>query len=1523
MSQLSFDNSWAVVIGINRYTHGIAPLRTAVADAQAVAQLLETEHGYKVFSLLNENAQLATLKTLLTKTLPSKLTGKSRLLLYFAGHGIAQDGDDGPAGYLIPQNAIPGNVDTYLPMVTLHDTLTALPCRHFLAVFDCCFAGAFRWSSTRDISFSPDVIHQERFDRFQQDPAWQVITSASYDQTAVDVLSLRDDRGETAQQHSPFAQALLEALQGDADTSPPARAGRPAGDGVITATELYIYLRDSVEVLTQEKRKRQTPEICSLRNHDKGEYIFLSPGHELNLPPAPPLNIENNPYRGLESFNQADHNLFFGREKEIEQLLARLETPHPLTVVLGASGTGKSSLVKAGLLPLLTDRTEFQVLPVMRPGNRPIKSLARTCAELTSTDEASKLIRRFSEDENALVETVGKWRQVHPHRKLLLVIDQAEELITQAISPRESYQFQRLVKRVMAEHWACLWIVATLRLDFEAQFQDEALQAEWMDARFVIPPMGQTQLREAIEKPAAARVLYFEPHSLVDKLVEDVAQTPGALPLMSFTLSELYLRYLKRRSDNRALTETDYRELGGVAGALTRRATHEYETLVAQDSAYEKTVKDVMLRMIAVAGGELARRRVPLSELVYSDDEENARVQQLLDNLIAARLLVRGQDEQSEPYVEPAHDALVRGWDKLLRWKREEQEGLALQRILAPTAKGWERQTDPKKARGLLWDNNPRLSLLKEILKSERSWLNKTESAFVESSLKLKRKKRVRLVGALIGVIASLSGLSLGLSALNYRLADANEEAFAKQLVATAETMTDKNSINRTTGALLAVYAHQLLAEVSGDEVNVNQVLRRSLTIPKRQALIHPDDVNAVSFSPDGQRLATASGDGMARIWDMRTQQMLFEFIHDEPVIAVDFHPEDQLLATASLDGTVRLWNTATGKQVRSLELEGEGLDVSFSPDGRSLATGSAEGSAVIWDVSTGEARMRFEHEDDVNAVSFSPDGKRLATASYDYTAVVWDLRSQEAEAEFEHESFVTDVSFAPDSKQVATASSDGTVQVWEIDREKEPLVLPHEDWVSGVAFSPDGRNLVTVSDDYFARVWDARQGRPVGELQHDDPVLGVAFSPDGRQVATGSVSAIASVWNLAEALELRRAAHNDSVTEVMFSPDGQQVATASADSSVRLWDSNTGLTQFTFSHPASITTIRYSPDGQQIATGSRDNITRLWDTGTGNKRFELRHNGPVTGIAFNPDGQTIATTSRDKTLRIWETETGQQRWEGQHEGAVTGISFSPDGEQMLSISDGLDVIVWESETGEELFELPTQEKVALAQFSPDTDAPLIAIVEGNQLISLWNWETQHRFTFDHTFANVFGFSDDGRYFATAGRQGNMKVWDILDLEIIADEQPGVPAGDGTEWQVYSLEDPLVTFSHEGAVNAISFSADGRFMATASTDRSARLWDVDGAREGIIQTPIAGAVHEGPVNTVSVSPLGDRLATGSADNTISIGWVNSEDLAKQVCQRLGRNLHPEDWNRYMTDGREYEAICPNLPLHPAASWETP
>lgn len=322
-----FKRSIAIVVGIDHYQNGIPPLKTAVADAHDISQVLRIDHGYQSGLLTDGQATLAVLRSLLTEKLPAYIQPDDRLLFYFAGHGLAFNGDEGPEGYLIPQDATLGKSDTYLPMTEVHDALTALHCRHFLGIFDCCFAGAFRWSATRDLSPVPEVIHRERYERFLTDPAWQVITSAADDQKALDALALNDHRGQVGQ-HSPFAQALIEALQANsaADTSPPAKNGQPAGDGIITATELYQYLRDAIEPETIEKAQRQTPGLWPLKNHGKGEFIFLVPGRQPNLPDAPILNAASNPYRGLEAFEEIHQNLFFGRQQLIKDLQTFVRT---------------------------------------------------------------------------------------------------------------------------------------------------------------------------------------------------------------------------------------------------------------------------------------------------------------------------------------------------------------------------------------------------------------------------------------------------------------------------------------------------------------------------------------------------------------------------------------------------------------------------------------------------------------------------------------------------------------------------------------------------------------------------------------------------------------------------------------------------------------------------------------------------------------------------------------------------------------------------------------------------------------------------------------------------------------------------------------------------------------------------------------------------------------------------------------------------------------------------------------------
>ena len=1252
-----FNRSLAVIIGINDYSNGIHLLKTAKADAEELARILEQDYHYNKVILITDDTEIKPIREnllkLLENTLPQEnLTERDRLLFYFAGHGIArpgeEEGEEGPQGFIVPSDAHYDKPDSLISMRDIYEYLAKLDCRHLLVILDCCFAGAFRWASTRKFYRIPKKVTEAHYQRFTRFPAWEVITSSGYNQEALDFV---DNRGqdENDEKHSPFAQGLFKALIGKADLN---------NDGVIIAPELYIYIRDYVE---KSSLQRQTPGFFPLQKHDRGEYIFLIPGEELNLAPTPELNPENNPYRGLKPFEQQNAHLFFGRQELIQDLFTVVfQSQHRLTTVVGISGSGKSSLVKAGLIPCLKEdkETKWQFLGItrddnkkiidpIRPETNPYDSLAeafnviQTEYKINSNDLKKWNIAATA--VNPLSKLIKQWSKNNKDVKLLLIIDQFEELITLAskISPdseeKELNWWEKLKSRLkktptqspskisaseeeaLQQQWLPFIellantieecpqfnLVITLRSDFAPRFANSGFKSYWEASKFTVRPMHPDELRQAVINPATERALYFEPVNLVDTIVDEVYQMPGALPLLSFALSELYLNLYQRwtsgETENRALTLEDYQKLGRVAGSLTRRVNEEYKNL--PNDAHRLTMRRIMLRMVEIEGGEAVRRRVSLSELHYPNAEENQRVEEVLKRLDHARLIVGG-NEVGEAYVEPAHDFLVRSWDRLQNWITTEQENLVLQQLLIPASQIWKNQVEKSKNKKekiqepsrFLWNADPRLGQLEQILKSNNNWFNDTEKKFVQRSI----NKRTRN----IGIRWSLTGLVIiGLSGLTF-FADSQRQRAEKTLLQQSNALADYSQELFNQGKYLDALVEGLRAGIPQKDRknNVAKQIAALQVVYEVQELnrleSHSSSVISVAFSPDGKTIVTGSLDGTIKLWNLQGEVIESLKGHRNGVNSVAFSPDGDNIASVGNDGTVKLWNLQ-GKEIKTLTGHtGSVNSVAFSPDGDTIASVGNDGTVKLWNLQGKEIKTLTGHRSTVYSIAFSPDGNTIATASEDTTVKLWNLQGEEIKTLTGHRS----VAFSPDGNTITSADFYGTVKLWNLQGEEIKTLEGHDSGVFSVAFSPDGNTIAIASEDKTVKLWKWNlQGEEIKTLKdHGGPVYkpfhSLAFSPDGNTIATASDDKTVKLWNLPEEEIKTLRGHAWEVLSVAFSPDGNTIASASIDSTVKLWNLQGQEIKTLRGHDKVVFRVAFSPDSNTIATASWDNTVKLWN---------------------------------------------------------------------------------------------------------------------------------------------------------------------------------------------------------------------------------------------------------------------------------------------------------------------------------------
>jgi WD40 repeat protein/energy-coupling factor transporter ATP-binding protein EcfA2 len=1229
------------------------------------------------------------------------------------------------------------------------------------------------------------------------------------------------------------------------------------------------------------------------------ERLGDAPARAPTLPPPP------NPYRGLLAFREADAGNWFGREPDAADLLAAIAR-QPLVAVVGPSGSGKSSLVYAGVVPPLraTDGTR---IADFRPRGRPFAELAQALVALWPIDpadrltQARKLAAHLADGQVTLTDAVQETLRQSGGSRLLLIADQFEELYTLAQPNDEAQGFMDLLAQAVQDGLAIpnragppeLCLLLTLRADFLGQALAHPGLAALLDRcppKLLGPVEDRARLRAIIEQPARGVGVALE-ELLPERILRDLAQLPGtreqvggaSLPLLEFTLAQLWDQQQERR-----LTHRGYEALSGIQQALSR---HADGVLARLDPADQARMRHVLVQMVRPGEGTEDTRQVATRAQLHPDDWP--LVVRLAD--ADTRLVVTGHDETTEQdTAELVHETLIRHWQPLRDWITADRAFRLWQNGLRQAMAEWTRTGHDDGA--LL--AGARLAEAEERIASDAGRVSAVEVRYVQASVSRRvgdaRRRRAGWTLAFAALVMVLLIVS-GLGGFAYQQAvdarrqadEASQQRDRADEKAVEATQREKDA-RHNIGLTFVEKADRAVAERRFNEARLYALHALDNFDPEREG---SERATGIVLSNPVYPLAFASVDGLH---------------HDSGVWSVSFSPDGRMLATGSADKTIRLWDVPTGKE--KAVLAGHSFivsSVSFSPDGQTLASGSWDETVRLWDVAKGQQKaMLVGRMGLVCCVSFSPDGRMLAFASIvDHRIWLWDLAAGRQKVVLAgHTDSVWSVSFSPDGRTLASGSSDHTVRLWDVvTGEQKGLLTGHTDSVVSVHFSPDGGNLASGSWDQTVRLWDVATGQQKNLLAgHSGHAQSVSFSPDGRTLASGSgfgrgslkgntmtdLDMTVRLWDVATGQQrVALAGYKNNIRSVSFSPDGLTLASGSDDGTMRLWDLAPGLQKTVLEgHTDSVNSVSFAPNGRTLASASDDRTIRLWDLVTCQQKMKLDgHAEQVNSVAFAPDGASLVSGSDDHTVRLWDAVTGRQSTVlGGVADKVETVSIAINGRTLASGSSDSRVRLWDVGAGQHEAVLAGHtQRVSAVSFSPN--GRILASASSDKTVRLWDVATgQQEAVMEHTDqVHCISFSPDGRSLASGSgflesTDSNVLLWDVT-----TGLQKGILAG------------------HTESVQGIDFSPDGQFLASGSGSiwkekAAVRLWE---AATNQLEALLAG--HSGGVSTVEFSRDGQTLASGSDDNTIRLWNLSflhdSRPIADQI-QAAQRqfNLHLVD-----------------------------
>jgi hypothetical protein len=748
-----FDRSRAYLVGIEEYAVG--KLNTPVNDVRLIAGTLLKHEFSEADIVIKENIDKAGFEELIAE-MKRDITANERVLFYFAGHGVAFESDY-PKGYLLPVNAQLNDKTNYISLDWLMKELNDVNCRHLLLVLDCCFAGTVRWSENyRAVRFdNVKKLYREKFERFVNDVSWQVLTSSSYDERAIDSLLPIGDRDATATSNSPFAAIFADILDNDRDDFP---------DGVITTTRLYDLLEQRLETYLRQNKPghRQSPNYFLLNKHRKGQFVFLHPRKWQMAIAALPDRGAQNPYKGLFSYRDSDKHLFFGRDNAIRELSELVvKTKLKVVVVTGASGIGKTSLLEAGVKPAV--RYFFPNFISYRP---------------SQVNSDPQIVEKIREKASQL-------------KKFILLIDQYEELET-VCSEVQRKQWVKLLKELKAVHPGVL-IIASVRIDFEVQLKNVLANVFHLHERYVVAPLERPELEAVIMQPAwqaAIKIVAKDDNdasndAFVNKIIDEAMQSTGSLPLLSYALQAWYIKSAKETGGGWIMSEHTYLQVGGVSGALAKIMER---FLLQLSSGDQVLLRDLLIRMVSVTDNAYTRKKIFEDEIEYTDKDKRKRALALIKSMEAYRIITTNTYDPSRAndriYYEPAHDSVISSWTTLVKWINEERERIRVFQRLAESAGRWHglavqrnhilwrpgtdldtvlKDVNPNRKRNLktiIADNIRGIftwGKLPQIESEPHSFLNKKESSFLRASvLRIRRIRHAVTSGVFVLLVVAV-----------------------------------------------------------------------------------------------------------------------------------------------------------------------------------------------------------------------------------------------------------------------------------------------------------------------------------------------------------------------------------------------------------------------------------------------------------------------------------------------------------------------------------------------------------------------------------------------------------------------------------------------------------------------------------------------------------------------------------------------------------------------------------------------